>query len=686
MGLKEDGIRTLGVWEPLAHEIRLGRGADRDLEKDYQWTNSEKFVRGLKDRGFNLLITQFEKGYGLKAEAKGRQDTKRLVQICRKHGMYIGGYFRYSTFIPETIKQEIPDCVERFADATIYGPPSRYNDQYWRFMPCPSSNEFLEYFDKFIAIGVEEIHLDAIFVDGVALRLEPFSCHCPRCHEGFRQWLQDRYPTPDEQFKRFGFTGFDYVELPDPRFSPVRVWVNPILHEPIAQEWLFFRCHLLEKIWKFIVDAVHRRDPDCFVLGNTSLYPHLNIGSYSAVELARIFRCGSEGLFSEEHQYSAAHLSDDDYLQGYFESAKKCRRHGISMFAYNCSGLLTGQPLDPEATRRSMAHQMAFTNDSTGVYAGQIADDGWPQPDTNYHFFHRDHRELFTSNKPAHDLAMYCSDRTRALNCGTPIVTDHLALDTLMRSHVPFGYLMAEDHADVFDYRAIILPEIECMTVEELETIVRYVKQGGGLVIISANTGRQNELGRLHQQTLSDRLGLEFKADTPAFTARLGKGRVAYVPMLVAPEGTPKELVAKAAKKTLPYFELEPPDWHGPRNADDLLNAVKWASQGFSFEVLVPRTTVVEFAVKNDSPRYLVHLVNFDLKSDVGPFEIITHGLGKVSKVQVFSPDEQTPKSKVCDADGPGQCCIQVGGFHRYIIVAINVAKSATKQGKKGSR
>ena len=669
MGLREDGLRVYGYWETLAHFIRIGW---EDAEGKYNWAKSEEIIKGLAERGFNLYVTQFQKGYGFEAEARAREDTREVANLCHKHGMYVGGYLRWSTFVPETLKQEMPDCVERFATKTIYGQPSRYGASYWRFMPCPSSVEFLEYMEKHIAVAVEDIKVDAIFVDGIALRLEPFTCHCPRCYDGFREWLNNRYPTAEEQYKRFGFSGFDHVELPDARFGPVQVWVPAKLREPIAQEWMFFRCSLLAKLWKFIVDAAHKRNPECFVVGNTSLYPHLNVGSYSAVELQQIIHCGSDGLFTEEHEFNAAHLSDDDRLQGYFESGKKLRKYGKFMFAYNRPAMWDNAAFPMEARRRSMAHQMAFANDATGVYVPDGFKVGeWPQVDVSYHQFHRDNRELFHKTLPAHDVAMYYSDRTRALNCGTPIISNHLALDVLMRSHVPFGYVMAGDHSFISDYKAIILPEIECMSVDEVDTIVRYVNDGGGLVVVGANTGRLSELGLLHKKVISAALGLEWNASTAAFTARVGKGRVAFVPVLVAPEGTPTELAAKMSY-TLPYYEVKPNTWHPPRNGDDLLNALKWVSRGFTFDILAPRTVMAEFAVQDKSGRYLVHLVNFDLKNDVGPFEIITNGLGKVKKVEVFSPDDPVPQAEVYDGDEPGQHAVGVEGFARYIVLAID--------------
>ena len=62
MGLREEGLRAFGSWEPLAHRIRSGGAAER-VQDAYDWEHTEEFIRGLKERGFNLFITHFSKGW-----------------------------------------------------------------------------------------------------------------------------------------------------------------------------------------------------------------------------------------------------------------------------------------------------------------------------------------------------------------------------------------------------------------------------------------------------------------------------------------------------------------------------------------------------------------------------------------------------------------------------------------------
>lgn len=676
MGLKDEGIRACGIWEPIAHVIRSGRrGGAYRWQDAFDWYRTDEFVRGLKDRGYNLVITQFVKGYGIEAEATVRDGTMRMAELCHKHDMYVGGYVRYSTIIPETMKQEVPDCVARFSGPTIYNTPARYGASYWRFMPCPSSTEFLEYLDRLISIGVEEIGLDMLHVDGVALRLEPFTCRCQRCQDGFRHWLNERYPSREQQLERFGFTGFDHVELPDRRFTPeMTQWVTAHLFEPMEQEWVFFQCHLLEKIWRFIVEAGHRRNPDCFMQCNTTFAPELNAARFSGVELNRLMDCGGDGFFTEE--VNAPNLTDDGRLAGYFQTFKLLRALGQYTFTYNRAPITHGPCKDRDSLRRAMAHQMAFNTDSAGVASEFPAPGAWPVTDTAYMAFHRDRRDLYADTRPVHDVAVYYSDRTRTINAGTPIATANMLNDSMMRAHVPFGVMLAEKRDVVGEYRAVVMPEVECLTASEANDLAQYVRGGGGLVVIGANTGRYDELGLPHRDNvLAAALDLDWRDDSPVFTTRVGQGRVAYLPMLVAPEGAPADLVHAAQAGSSPYFQLVPTDWHPPQNAADLVKLLAWAADGFRFGLTAADTTVVEYVYQPTRSRYLIHLVNFDLTQTVGAFEIRCHGIGDVCGADACTPDDHHPTVDRLETAEKQGVIVRVSGFERYAVVSVTLSR-----------
>ena len=672
MGLREEGLRAFGAWEPLAHRLRTG-DASRGAAVGYDWEHTEEFVKGLKERGFNLFITHFSKGYGIEAETEERENTRRIAELCHKHGLYVGGYIRYTTFIPESMRHEAPDCVEKFGSVTVRGTPSHYGTQYWRHIPCPTSTAWLDYLDRLIEIGMKDVGLDCLHVDGMSLRGEPFACHCERCKTAFREWMMARYPTEESRKRRFGIgVGLDFFEPPDFTCSGKIVMPLPVVGDPLAQEWMFFRCDLLAKNWKFIVDSAKRHNPDAVVQANSTMSPGQNTTWYGALLRSKLAAAGNEGFFTEEG--NAPNLTPDGRLHGYFETFKKHRRLGLLTFTYNREPITHEPCTESERLKRAVAHQMAFNKDSAGVFCCRVTDWGvWPATVPEYMAFHRERRDLWLNARQAHDVALYYSERTRALNAGTPIATTNIVRDVLMRAHVPFGYLIEERRAELGEFRSVVLPEVECMTDDEAADLAAYVRDGGGLVILGANTGDFDELRcRRPRNALASALGLEWSDGSPSSTARVGKGRVAFMPMLVTPEGTPAELVAQAGEEDDPYFRLKPTEWHAARNGGDMVRMLRWTAKAFRLEPIVPDTVVAEFVMQEDPARYLVHLVNFDLENDVGPFEILCNGVTPCS-AEAHTPDGNAPAVEIAPAQADAPAALRVDGFHRYLVVAVGV-------------
>jgi hypothetical protein len=221
------------------------------------------------------------------------------------------------------------------------------------------------------------------------------------------------------------------------------------------------------------------------------------------------------------------------------------------------------------------------------------------------------------------------------------------------------------------EFRAMVLPEVESMSDAEAADIAAYVRGGGGLLVLGASTGRYNEFRRLRpslENALGSRLGVTWTDASSAFTARAGKGRVAFLPQLQSADGTPAELVKADLAQNNRYSILRPQLWRPPVNAPEMLQLLEWASGGYRFDVLVPSTVVVEFVRQPERRRYLIHLVNYDLARDVGPFEIECNV--PVRNARAFTPDGTPPKVRVCG--GGGSKAIQVEGFHRYLIVAVS--------------
>lgn len=670
--IKKEGLRAFGAWEPLSFLRRLGRQPDTCSQEElYAWLHSEKFIKGLKERGYNLYITHLSKGHGIKEEAEDRQDTKRIVDLCHRHGLYAGGYIRYTNLVPETMRADVPDCIDRFAAKPEPGRSSRYNIQYWRYMPCPTSQEFLDYLDRIIEIGVNQIGIDCLHVDGLRIPPEPYACHCERCRRQFSEWLYRKYPDREKRKQRFGYADFQGLELPDYIMTEKISFPLPILEEPVGQEWVFFRTHLLDRIWNYLVTGVHRRNPACIIQGNATLHPGVNTAFFTGTDMVSLAATGCEGLFSEEDMHPE--LTASGRICGNFnaDTFKKLRCLGLTTFAYNHPRVIADPRDKSEAIKQCMAHQMAFNQDACGVAVGASLGK-WPETDPVYLRFHREHRDLFAGTVPLTDAGIYYSQRTVTLNCGTPLAATIVLSRLLMRSHVPYGFTFAEKPEQLNGCRVVLLPETECLSLAEAEAIAEYVRRGGGLIVFGRNTGRYNEIRRRHKKnSLQEALGIVWPEQTPMFSLRCGRGRVGFVDRLVFKDALTEQMVKDAFAATEPYPYLDFRNWPEPVNGNDILTMIRWASGGLAFECTAGNNVAVEYCRSADTNRFILHCVNLDLRQDAGPFEISCCGR-RIKKAQVFSPDEFHSKAEIMKAEG-GRTAVSVSGFKRYCLVVLSV-------------
>jgi len=192
------------------------------------------------------------------------------------------------------------------------------------------------------------------------------------------------------------------------------------------------------------------------------------------------------------------------------------------------------------------------------------------------------------------------------------------------------------------------------------------------VLVLGANTGRYDQFRRLHRKNaLALRLGVEWTENSSAFTVRAGKGRVAFLPYLQSPEGMPADLIKPERVEAHDYFYgLLAGEWRLPVNAGEMLQLLDWAAGGYRFDALVPSTVVVEFARQKKPARYLIHLVNFDLERDVGPFEIRCRF--NADRAQAFTPDAVKLPKVLITRDKAGATVFRIPGFHRYLIVAVS--------------
>ena len=658
MNLHETGIRAVGAWESYPNRVRVG--GTYQTEPRFDWECSEEFIRGLAERGYTLYMTQFSKGFGIQTERPWMERTRQVVELCHKHGLAASGYIRYTTIIPETLEAEEPRCLERFAGRTVRGEYARYGRMYWRYIPCPCSEEWLAYMDRVIDIAVNDVRLDMIAFDGITLWPEPEACHCPRCQAAFRTYLAGKYPDRAIRRERFGHEHLEFIEPP---VYPTKV---SKLRDPVSQEWVLFRCDRMTAIWNFLVDAVKRRRPEVWIDGNIKSEPGLNTAWEHANDIYALHQSRAEAFFTEEP--NATDLRPDGAVLSCAATFKKSRHFDKRVLTYNRSGPpvwreLTGE----EELARSYAVQLAFGCDSLGA-AIIFPVGGFPVRLENWFQLHRERRDLFSGGEVVADVGLYYSTRSLTVNFIEPHLGLLLAQQAMLYHKVPFDYLFGEECGQAARHRAVVLAETECMSEAEAEALAGYVRAGGGLVIVGASGARDDWWRVRPENVLARALGIEWGGN---FSLQyVGKGRVAYIPKLdpnassVSDAGGDKDQaswVEDVAKGGRFGYDC----WRPARNAAELVQAARWAAGGFCYEPIAPLSVLAEYVRQPERNRTLIHLVNFDLANDVSGIEIALKNPSGVSGVSAITPDAAGARAEIIGGR------VRLDNLHRYVILVL---------------
>ncbi|MHC4874622.1 MAG: beta-galactosidase, partial [Planctomycetota bacterium] len=222
-----------GNWEPLIFRRRRNDSFS-NLTELYEKEHTEEAVQAMKKAGVNLLITHYQKGFGLKAEAEDVSYAKKLIDLCHKNEIKVGGYIG-DTYVLETMLSEDSDAAS-WMQVGADGTPIRFaGTQPYRFKWCVVNPAYEKYMHKVLKQAIED-GLDMIHLDNYLQKPEPYSCHCKYCVETFRGFLKNKY-SDAELKERIGHTDLTNV-LPPVFISPLYIaWNLDLITDPITQEW-----------------------------------------------------------------------------------------------------------------------------------------------------------------------------------------------------------------------------------------------------------------------------------------------------------------------------------------------------------------------------------------------------------------------------------------------------------------
>ncbi len=601
-----EGLTFVGHWEPLIFRRRRG-GQRTDEAERYAREHSDEALKAMKTAGCNLVITHFDKGFGLAAHADDLPLLHDWITRLHAAGIRVGAYIRYDTLVTETLQQ-----AEAWASRTSAGDSSIVLWQGYRRSACPTNPDHLEHIKRLVHSAILDFDVDLIHLDGFWMGHESWACHCDNCLASFTAHLRERYPTPSAAIERFGHDRLEMIRPPIYRLPDMPLAMMEPVKDPVAQEWLAWRTGRLTTITRALGDFVRAQKPEVAFEVNTLIPIGYNNAFYWGFELPELAP-HIDALWTEDDHWAG--WREDGVLISRLREFKIGRALNARVFSYQ-------RGASEAELRLSLLQSAAFNRGDLGMLGSPLlAEEPFYDVKRDFTAWFDRHRARFTRVSSAADVALWRSQASLAHNSTAAHRGVILAEQTLIQAGVSFDIIYDQALADLARYRVLVAPQAEMLDESQIAALTDYVNAGGGLVVtgraglydrwrrVRPDLGLREVLGPTPQLDPGD-FWRKPKVTLPggeAFSGHVfGAGRAACLPRLRtrrAPDYT--GVIGEE-----PYrFPTE--QWEMPLNAQDLLDAVRWAAGGrLSVEVEAPAGVAVEALCDADGA-LLIHLLNY---------------------------------------------------------------------------
>jgi hypothetical protein len=253
-------------------------------------------------------------------------------------------------------------------------------------------------------------------------------------------------------------------------------------------------------------------------------------------------------------------------------------------------------------------------------------------------FFREYNQRYYTGTDNVADVAVLRNWPSMAYSINSAYVPATLMEQVLIQYKIPFDLLFEEQLDRIDRYGAVILAGQECVSNDQAETLLNYVRSGGALVI-AGNTGQYNQWR-------------ERRRTNPLLPARTeGKGRIVYIPEIIradsrASRTTTDDQDPEPGANLTRGQRMSPAQWVLPKNHREINQAVVEAlPKGLSITTEAPLTTVMELLNRPATRETIAHFINFDRQNKLAPFPATLRKQfpGRVKYVTCFSPDADDP-------------------------------------------
>ena len=624
---KRGFIDAGGSHEPYLFVVRRG-GQRLDARQAGAYQQSVELIRQLHDAGVEVFHTHLYKGFGMEAESEEMEETRNAVAIAHGLGMKADTYIQWNSMMYEMFFAEEPkavDWVQRDAAGLPILLPYGFQ-QSFRYRPCFSNQNYLNYLKKVIRYAIVEVKTDFIHFDNFDLNAEPDSCHCPACTEGFRKRLKTKYSIAQLR-QRFGFERVDFVNPPQWNRGNTPGDMR-IIYDPGFQEWIDYRCQTMADALEQMHDFAMSLNPEVALEINPGGITGSNRAWESGIDHAGLLKF-TNAFWSEEEGPVGYH--PDGQFVSKIRSYKLARAYSNVLLAYIQNDAL------------ACAEALAFNQTPGFVGVHPIS-----KVTAEYIDFYRQNRGMYDGSEDMANVGLLRAFASLTYNNASVQLATVLVEQALIEGGVPFDLVFDEGLWDLTKYKVLVLPDCECLSDAQIAALRTYVESGGALVVIG-QAGLYDEWRRVRVtpglagmvDDQEDASGYQERVDSRAPTAGIatrrtvGRGRVAYLPAVVF-DGT--------APPQQPYFPIGIEFWKRPRNWRELVDLVYWAAEDqVPIQLNAPRGVAINYTSQRLKQRTFIHVVNYDRTSAAKANEIV---------IGVRLPDNRHPRRVTAHAPG----------------------------------
>lgn len=629
----------------------------------------EDCVKKLADAGFNLVWLDYSYGAGPTKEKEAKEEAKEFIRLCHEYDIRVLLYDQFAYVFWDSFLADFPQAINWFCRDERGNPIKYIGADYWfRYAICLRNRKFIEYQKDVIKEMLLDAKADGVCVDNIYY----LGCYCDLCQAAFRNYLRQRF-SPQDLKRVFGAPSLEQIRLPS----------GTDIHSRLTRERVRFHIEHVNSVLREYQVHVKSLNPEAIITGNTAnplfqpnpfLTKAMDLYSISEIfdmiyieEIGMVprveFLLGKPYVLSTVRDYKYALACAEDKVVA-VESVLKSRIRTPQLY----------ETPSPRQIKRNIAEGAACGGYGTVSFSHEDTIITTPETEyllatvKSYNTWLKKHEEDFVDLTSSAIVGIFRSDSTLTWDWESSI--SHLTdfEQVLIWGHIPYDTIVEKNlEKRLGKYKVLILPNVTCLSDNDIRLILDFVHQGGGLVV-TGNTATYNEDFEKREVEGLMELTSEPEQAKGKVIKEFGKGRVVYYPQMAGVSPTyRRDLGWPGSSTSILEFPSLPLNWQ------DLLASVKWAvGEELKLEVEGPGYIFVNIFYQETSRRMFLHLVNF---SD----EVVTGIKVKVQiaedhrprEITLFSPDFKAEPEILVGSENNGRIVFKIPMIDVYTMVGV---------------